>query len=88
MRKSFFLVSIVLLLIHSNGHSQNLKVCTYYDYITPTDFISTCGLKKQGQDDFNLSILDSFLLDSGVEKNFVLKECQNLNTSTAAMIDP
>lgn len=88
MHKSFFLVAIVLLLIHSNGHSQNLKVCTYYDYMTPTDFISTCGLKKQGQDDFNISILDSFLLDSGLEKNFVLKECRNLNTPTAAMIDP
>lgn len=88
MHKSFFLVSIILSLLHSNGHSQNLKVCTYYDYMTPTDFISTCGLKKQGQDDFNISILDSFLLDSGLKKNFVLKECKNLNTPTAAMIDP
>jgi tetratricopeptide (TPR) repeat protein len=88
MRKRIVLLIILLSLIHSNGLSQNLKVCTYYDYMTPTDFISTCGLKKQGQVAFNISIIDSFLLDSGLENNFVLKECPSLNTSTAAMIDP
>ncbi|MBT8302096.1 MAG: hypothetical protein KJO63_12240, partial [Maribacter sp.] len=88
MEKRYVSVLIFLLFFQIRAFSQNLKTCIYFAYITPTEFISTCGLEKKGNAKVQIAVIDSLLSEIGLNKNFVLKECGNLNTSAAAMIDP
>lgn len=88
MHKRIAFVILFLSYFQYHVYSQNLKTCTYSGYITPTEFISTCGLDKKGQTNVDIAIIDSLLLEIGLKKNFVIKECQNINSSSAAMIDP
>jgi len=77
---------LLLLLIPLVSFGQDVKVCSYNGYLTLKDLNEACNYKSYLGNVDAEKVVDNILKKVGLNRNFILKECPNIDNAAAASV--
>ena len=85
--KTKILLTLLFFALNNNyTFSQDLKMCTYRDYLTEAEIQKACGFSSYMSNQKAEQVVDNILNNVGLFRNFIIKECPDISNAVAATV--